>query len=201
MDPRPCSASEAVLRALSMVGKGGQYVLGTGDYRPRAIADVLVDEPWTDRGDGAVGSDCAGFAICWAYMLKRHRPGYNVGPWSTCADDMNCNSVLEDATHARDCFTNVDDQEPQPGDLIAYPTVYVHGQQFPGHVCIVTGTSRRIAPWDPSAPRWDLLDVAHCHGPNGFKPGVVVTDGSIWLHRDAQWPKPEHRSHLVRALP
>jgi hypothetical protein len=204
-DPRPCSAPEAVARALRCVAsKKGQYVLGTGDYRPGSSFGQLVDEPWTDRGDGTVGSDCAGFAISWCYKLRRHRPGYNVGPWSSCSDDINCNSALEDAQHAKDCFALVDDQTPLPGDLLLYPSFTLATsdgpKQFIGHVAIVVGVSR-VQAWDASSPRWDLLDVAQCHGPNGFKPGAVATDGSIWLRHDVVWPKPEHRSHLIRALP
>ncbi len=203
-EPRPCSPAEAVQRALSIIGKGGQYVLGTGDYRPRYAAGRLIDVPWTDRA-GEVGSDCAGFAISWCYKLQRHRVGYNRGPWSSVCDDINCNSALEDAQHARDLFCLVeqqDDNRPRVGDLLMYPTFHLAGHPQPliGHVCIVTSVSH-VVTWDPAKPRWDLLEVAQCHGPNGFTPGVVATDGSIWSHHDAMWPKPEHRSHLIRAVP
>jgi hypothetical protein len=39
-----------------------------------------------------------------------------------------------------------------------------------------------------------------CRGPNGKRPGIVATDGSIWDHHDALWPKPEHRSVLLRMV-
>lgn len=206
MTPRPCSADEAVARAISLINNGGQYVLGAGDYRPKQMPGGIIDLPWTER-DGLVGSDCAGFAISWCYKLQRHRPGYNVGAWSTCSDDINCNSAIEDAQHARDCFVLVEQQpeaEPQVGDLLAYPTIYLAGKEFPGHVCIVVGIDRYLADpyvWDFAKPRYDLLDVAQCHGPNTFKPGVVRTDGSIWMRHDSVWPKPEHRSWLIRAAP
>jgi hypothetical protein len=201
-EPRPCSAAEAVARALSIVGKGGQYELGTGDYRPQPTFPGApdVDLPWTTNDLGARGSDCAGFAGCWCYKLPRHRPGYNRGPWSTCSDDLNCNSKLEDARHGRDLFAVVTDA-PQPGDILAYPTIYLPGHPpFCGHECIVVGVSRAAA-FDISKPDWSLLDVAQCCGPNGRAPAVVASDGSIWNQHDHLWPKPEHRSELIRALP
>src|SRR5215831_17450620 len=101
-----------------MVGNGGQYELGTGGYRPGA-AD---DKPWTTAGSGAVGSDCAGFAISWCYKLPRHRAGFNAGAWASVADDLNCNSAIEDADHKMELFVRATGAV-QPGDLIAYPTI------------------------------------------------------------------------------
>jgi hypothetical protein len=73
-DPK-CSAADAVGRAGRLVSsRTGQYVLGTGDYRPTTTSDT----PWTVNA-GLTGSDCAGFAICWAWKLVRHRPGFNKG--------------------------------------------------------------------------------------------------------------------------
>ncbi len=77
--PRPCSATEAVWRALSLVDNGGMYVLGTGDY----LGENLP--PWTSRGP-LIGSDCAGFAMSWCYKLPRHRKGYRTqGTRATCS--------------------------------------------------------------------------------------------------------------------
>ncbi len=98
INQRPCSPAEAIQRALSIVGHGGQYWLGTGDWKPNA-----TDVPWTTN-NGGTGSDCAGFAISWCYKLTRHRPGFNVGSWSSCSDDLNCNSAIEDAEHAGELF-------------------------------------------------------------------------------------------------
>lgn len=194
----PCDATEAVQRALSLVGVPMPYVLGTGDYDPAATVDV----PWTQRG-GLTGSDCAGFALCWCYKLTRHRPGYNVGPWATVSDDINCNSAIEDAEHGGALF-RIADGDPKPGDLITYPTIRIYGQDgelhtFIGHVCIVVGVSR-AEQWSPSLPDYSLLDVAHCHGPNGRRPAVTRADGSHWNQHDAVWPKPQHRSRLLRAV-
>lgn len=187
--PRPCLAATAVERTLSLVGKGGQYVLGTGDY----LGDGKP--PWTTRA-GLSGSDCAGFAMCWAYKLPRHRPGYNHGAWSSVSDDINCNSGIEDAEHARDLFELTD--TPRLGDLLTYPTFTVSGKRFIGHVGIVVGVSR-VLEWDPAIPQYELLDIAQCKGPNGRAPAVVATDGSVWAHHDTLWPKLQHRTRILRA--
>jgi hypothetical protein len=196
--PRPCTASEAVARALSMVGSGGQYELGTGDYR----AGAADDRPWTSSHSGAVGADCAGFALSWCYKLPRHRPGLNVGPWSTVADDLNCNSAIEDADHQQDLFVRATGSI-QVGDLIAYPTITLPdhpGQEWIGHVAIVVGVARAAA-FDLARPDYSLLDVAQCCGPNGRAPAVIASDGSIWNQHDHQWPKPQHRTVILRARP
>jgi len=200
MNERPCSATEAVLRArLLLAAKTGQYVLGTGDYRPWTDeAGNVTDWPWTSRGT-MTGSDCAGFAISWCYKLRRHRPGFNKGHWATVADDLNCNSAIEDGRHNRELFEEV--LTPFPGALLLYPTIYLAGRSpFIGHVGIVSGVDRCLE-WDVDAPDFTLLDVIHCCGPNGRKPAVVKSDGAIWQHHSHLWPKPEHKSVLLRALP
>jgi len=196
----PCAASDAVKRALSIATKGGEYFLGSGDYRPKGDSDV----PWTSIPGKRMGSDCAGFALSWCYQLTRHRPGYNKGAWASVADDINCNSALEDAQHRAELFRLLDaDERPEPGDLVLYPTFTLNGSdgkshRFIGHVGIVVGTSR-VVDWQPGWNHYEQLDIAQCRGPNGRKPGVVLTDGSVWSHHDSVWPKKQHRSHLIRA--
>jgi hypothetical protein len=188
-----CSAAVAVERAKSLIDKGGQYVLGTGDY--------LGDDkpPWTARGD-MIGSDCAGFAISWCYTLRRHRPGYNHGSWATVSDDINCNSILEDAAHARELFVFVaPDDRPRPGDLLTYPTVSHDGRRHIGHVGIVIGVDR-AGDFRLDKPDWSLLDVAHCCGPNGREPAVVRTTGARWNVQD-RTGRPGQRTRLLRAVP
>jgi hypothetical protein len=192
----PCNAMEAVDRARRMVNNGGQYLLGTGDYRPftptKDIRDIvgrdlgLVDLPWT-LNNGEQGSDCAGFAICWCWKVKRHRPGFNKGPWASVEDDINVNSIIEDAKHKGELvegwvgpFEVI--QNPRAGDLICYPTFWLYGKQFIGHVAII-----EIVPANYKPGRFDLLTVIQCHGPNGFRPGVVRTDGSLFVHHDDVW--------------
>lgn len=212
-EPRPCSAIEAVARARTLLAHPSNlatgYFYGTGNYKPITLAGRPIDVPWTEEADklGRVhtGSDCAGFAICWCYKLPRHRPGYNRGAWASIEDDINCNSAIEDAEHARDLFVLVEQQAvnwPQPGDLLCYPTFRIEGHPRPwiGHVGIVLDTVR-AAEWDGANPQYQLLDVAQCCGPDERKPAVLATDGSAWMKHDHDWPKPEHRTRLLRARP
>jgi hypothetical protein len=179
-------------RMLALVGKPIPYMLGTGD----------ADGP-TAR-DGVVGFDCAGAAICYAHQLKRHRPGFNRGRWATVSDDINCNSMIEDAEHKQELFVPVDENDVQPGDLIAYPTIYVRRVlrktlKFIGHVQMVV----RTPPWPWSRTRHGFagLDVVHCHGPNGRVPGVTLSAGDACDRHDEQWGKPQHQTRIVRRKP
>src|SRR3569833_2179287 len=108
-----CNPTIALQRARNALSMGGQYILGTGDYNGPSD-----DVPFTTNQYGT-GSDCAGFAICYAWMLKRHRPGFNSGPWASVSDDINCNSILEDAQHEQSLGVLV--SVPRPGDLLLYP--------------------------------------------------------------------------------
>lgn len=201
MSDPSCNAAEAVLRAMSIARKGGQYIMGTGDYRPSLViaagVAVTTDLPWTSNANG-LGSDCAGFAICWCWKLRRNRPGFNKGSWASVEDDINCNSALEDAQHKQELFTLVKPgEEVRPGDLLIYPTFYLAGHPKPwiGHVCIVI----RVPPgWVLGKNRFSELTVAQCHGPDTFTPGVVITDGSIWDQHDHMWPGELQRSYVVR---
>ena len=162
--PRPLFvADRAVAHALAMVGRG-VYQLGTGDLGSN------IDDP----------RDCFGFAVCEAFGIRRHRQGFNVGPWATVADDLNCNSAIEDARHAGELFALT--SRPELGALLTYPTIRLagHPQPFIGHVGIVVGVSRCLE-WDPAHPHYALLDVVQCRGPNGRRPGIVATDGSVPL--------------------
>lgn len=188
----PCTAPEAIDRARAVVNSGGQYILGTGDYWPHTEAGKPVDLPWTARS-GKWGSDCAGFAICYAWKLKRHRPGFNRGSWATVSDDINSDSALEDAHHRKELFDLAD--RPQPGDLLIYPSIRLNGHRFIGHVGLIEAVP---AEWDAAFPQYGLLTVLQCHGPNGFRPGVVRTDGAVWQHHDHIWPKPAHRTQIIR---
>lgn len=187
MNERPQSPSLAALTALDLVGHG-IYQLGTGD------CDTRADEP----------TDCAGFAICKAYGLRRHRPGYNVGSWATVTGDLNSNAIIEDARHARELFAPVTGK-PRIGDLVAYPTIRIKGADglthvFVGHVAIVVNVGR-VLEWDPAFPSYASLDIAQCIGPDGRKPGIVASDASHFSHHDAQWPRDDHRTWLLRAVP
>lgn len=185
--PRPhYTAAAAVAQARALVGRG-VYQLGTGDH--------------TSKGDDP--RDCFGFAVCELYGIKRHRPGFNTGPWATVTDDLNCNSALEDAEHDQELFELA--FTPAPGILLAYPTIRLRGDDgalhtFIGHIGIVTGVSRCLE-WDRENPDYALLDVVQCSGPNGRRPGIRATDGSVWNRHDEVWPKSEHRTRMLRVKP
>jgi hypothetical protein len=173
------------------VGNGGQYILGTGDYWPHKQAGKAVDVPWTTKA-GLWGTDCAGFAICYAWKLRRHRPGFNKGSWATVSDDINTDSVFEDATHKKELGVIVD--TPRPGDLLLYPSVRRNGKRIlVGHVSLI---EKVPAEWDIRDPQYDLLTVLQSYGPNGRKPGIRRTDGSIWDRHDDAWSK--HKSVIIR---
>ncbi len=191
MNPRPCSGPEAAKRALSIAGLGGQYLLGTGDYRPHGVLDL----PWTER-DGERGTDCAGFAMCWAYKVVRHRPGFAKG--GDIEDDINTDSGLWDAAHARDLYEPI--ETPELGALLVTPTIRLPHFYKMGHVRICVGTARVIE-WDPAAPTWELLDLAEACGPNRRSPGVILSTGAGVARHNRMWPKPEHRTRILRAVP
>lgn len=184
-----CSAEEARERALALVGSPlGLYVYGTGSYHPGAEHD-------TPSGNERWETDCAGFALSWAWKLDRHRPGFNAGPWASVSDDINCNSALEDAAHRSDVFTHPAPGalDPRPGDVLVYPTFRAWGAVHIGHCALVLEVES-----DFRAGRWDRLVVAQAHGPTGFSPGVVRTDGSVFLRHDWHWPRLDQRTKLLR---
>jgi hypothetical protein len=172
VNPRPLhTAEEAVRHALAMVGRG-VYQLGTGD-----IGSNNDDE-----------RDCFGFAVCECYGIKRHREPFNRGAWATVEDDLNCNSAIEDAQHARELFEVL--WRPMPGALIMYPTIHLpgHPQPWIGHVKIVFGVSR-CAEWDPQRPDWSLLDTVECRPPPRVGCGIVRGTGLGMNTHDKIWPK------------
>lgn len=171
---------EAVKLAEALVGTG-IYRLGTGD----------CDTPVGDY------SDCAGFAICRCYSIRRHRPGFNKGAWASVEDDINCNSAIEDADHKRELFERV--LRPEPGCLLTYPTIVLdkdHAKfRYIGHVAIVVGVP---AEWDARVSRYAELTVVQCCGPNGHYPGIVKTNAAHWDVHDKVWPKAEHKTAMLR---
>jgi hypothetical protein len=163
------------------------------------VGNNVTDLPWTAK-NGQSGSDCAGFAICWAWKLRRHRPGFNVGAWATVSDDINCNSALEDGLHKQELFTTIPEGEKvRPGDLLVYPTITTlkgkdgKVKRFIGHVGII-----EFVPPNFKYGDWGRLSIIQCHGPNFRKPAVVRSDGSIWAHHDTLWGKIQHRTRIVR---
>ena len=194
MIPRPKNAAAtAVSYALSLVGKG-TYHLGARD----ADAANLV-------------FDCTSFCMRYCYGIAGHRPGYNrgwgvdwcTGQTATVEDDLNSNSAIEDALHARDLFEVVMGP-PLPGDIMAYPTIRIPGQTagpWIGHAAICVDVSRARHNWDPHRPAFGLLDMVECHGPNGLTPAIRRTTGAVFDRHSVTWPKAYHRSWLLRVRP
>ena len=176
-------------RMLALAGKPIPYALGTGDAHGP-----------TRRKDGLEGFDCAGAAICYAHQLKRHRPGFNRGRWATVSDDINCNSMIEDAEHKQELFVPVAEDDVKPGDMIAYPTIYVRRLlrptlKFIGHVQMVV---KAPTGWTRDGMGFTALSVVHCHGPDRRIPGVTLGDGLACDMHDERWGKPQHQTRIVR---
>lgn len=184
MNPRPLrNALEAVKIAKAHVGKG-VYWLGTGD----------LDTPPEGK------TDCFGFAVNKCYGIPRHRPGFNHGNWATVSDDLNSNSAIEDAHHARDLFEPI--LRPEVGAILAYPNIrlVVDGKphKFTGHAAIIVAVPPE---WDVDNPDYARVTIVQCIGPNGRKPGIVRSLATAFQTHDHNWPKFEHRTHILRVKP
>lgn len=176
---RDQEAAEVVARA--------RAAKGTGVYKLGGIQLPVFDAEHCTTAPGWA-TDCSGF-VCWAWGIKRDRPGFNRGPWSTVSDDVNTDSIVQDATHKQELFTPV--VLPAPGDLLVYPGAWQGGYRvLIGHVGLISSVPAGYTPGD-----YSRLQVVQCHGPNGANM-VVETDGSIWAHHDANWPK--YKSMIVR---
>jgi hypothetical protein len=182
-------AIEALERCKKLIG-AGTYKLGASDKD----ADDLV-------------FDCLSFCVRYGYGIAGHRPGFNrdwkedwmTGATSSVIDDLNSNSAIEDAFHARELFELVTGP-PQLGDIIAAPTIRLQGHPDPwvGHAVIVAGVERAHRRWDPQHPAFALLDVVECHGPDKTHPAIRMNNGTYFDGWRATWPKVQHRSWLLR---
>ncbi len=180
--------ADRVTRALSM-RDSGQYILGTGGWRPGP------DVPWTTHHKtGLVGSDCSGF-VCWVHHLVRHRPGFGRGPGAHVTDDISVDSLLFDAIHNHDLF-QMATGPAAPGDLLIMPGRYSPaGKRLAiGHVLMVVSVPAELDGWNGYL-------VIQCRGPNGKRPGVVVTDASVCTRHDAKWVRvPAMRTQVIRRI-
>ena len=205
--------NDAAQRALSMVGRG-YYWLGGGDYAPAHFFPSAppIDEPWTRGPENTLVAgkdvcDCSAFAM-WAHRLRKHRPGFNHGAWATVSDDINTDSITEDAMHKRELFSLV--TMPEPGDLIVYRSIWQDAlgaindegrgtRRWIGHIGVIVDVP---AGW--GAGELASLGVVHCHGPQGKGPAVTRSDGSIWAHHGAMWnddgAHPMRSAMLVRVI-
>jgi hypothetical protein len=192
----PCSAVEALARMDALKTEQMPYCLGTGNYDPKHPLT-----PWTYSSKyDLTGSDCAGAAQCYAFKLVRHRPGFNHGDWATISDDINTNSGIEDALHKQELYTIVLEGPPLPGDLLAYPTIYItdadDGERhvFIGHVAMLKHIP---VDWKPGEG-YHRMTILQCCGGNNRKPAVIETDASTFDRHDAKWPKMKHRTQILR---
>ena len=169
------TGAEAVARARTALGTG-TYLLGGTDQCDKS--------GWR--------TDCSGF-VCWAWSIRRDRPeGFNRGPWSTVADAVNTDSMVQDAQHKQELFTAVPAALAEPGDLLVYPGAWQAGHRILiGHVSLISSVPTPKS----TAVKYSDFRVVQCHGPNGAQM-VVETDGSIWDHHDANWP--QYRSLVLR---
>jgi hypothetical protein len=189
---RPCTASEAVSRALALLADPSNatagYLLGAGDYRDGWTS------PWTHGPEGTGhGGDCR-VAFLWCYRVPASRRGYNVGSWSSVSDCVNYNSLIEDSEHAQDLVVPVTDA-PQAGDVLCYPTIYLPGHPHPwiGHGAIVLDASK----WDGSFASLEIMQVC---GPPYRTPAAVRSSGAHFDEHSKTWPRDEHRSRLLRVV-
>lgn len=193
MNPRPIRTAQQAVSTALLLERQGTYHLGATD----ADAARLV-------------FDCTSFAMRHCYGVPGHRPGYNRGwgtDWSTgesstCEDDINSNSAIEDAMHGQDLFIPVTGR-PFPGDIMAYPTIRLPGRTDPwvGHAAIVVAVDRARASWDWARPDFSLLDMMECHGPNNTTPAIRRATGVVFSAHSVSWPRPQHRSWLLRVRP
>lgn len=190
----PCSDTEAVQRMLELeASRKGVYAWGAGHYdptHPEMLGQTTVG--------GLTGWDCAGAAVCHAYRLFRHRPGFNRQMHATIEDDLNVDSIIEDADPDRGGRMELGElvTVPAPGILLMTPTIKIPEKAFdePGHVRLIIDASR----WNPAAPRWCDVIYLECRGPNKRAPGVVRDSGGSVDTHDRLWPLPQHRAVLVR---
>lgn len=192
---RPALVDDAIARMLQMVGTDYPYILGTGNYTGKEEPCG----PW----------DCIG-AICDAFKLKRHRPGYARGAlpdsWSRFADvtdDINSNSMIKDALINQDLWRFVPHGEPLlAGDALVYPTIVVvdaddgERHRFTGHGQLVIDPNGAS-----SGGPYMHVRIAHSHGPNERRPAVELGYAKAMDHHNAVWPKQVHRAWALRIVP
>lgn len=160
--------NDAVLRALSMVGKG-VYELGAGGRKP-SNKDPLGD---SRKGKpGRMYCDCSGF-VCWSLGIDRLQTWANSNP----DDDTwySCEWMIEDALSEKYVlFEKIPlDKQVMPGDIIVYGP---KGKMKWGHVGLITsvlpGFKRGETDW------WKFLSITHCS--TGGTAAVRTSNAKIW---------------------
>jgi hypothetical protein len=190
----PCSPEQAVQRMLDLeTSRKGCYVWGAGHFdpdHPEMLGMTTVK--------GMTGWDCAGAAVSHAFELFRHRPGFNAQPQATVSDDLNVDSILEDADPRRGGLLELGELAtiPAPGILLLTPTIRIPAKNFvdPGHVRLIIDATK----WDPSASKWADVTYLECCGGPGRAPGVIRNTGESVDKWDSVWPKWNMCAAMVR---
>lgn len=193
----PCSPEVAVQRMLELeASRRGAYSWGAGHFDPDhpALLGMTV-------ANGIQGWDCAGAAISHAFMLTRHRPGFNRQRYATVEDDINVDSIIEDADADHGGHQELGElvTAPDPGVLLLTPTIRIPAKGFvePGHVRMIIDASK----WSAAAPRWADVVYLECKGPPKRAPGVVRNAGESVDQWDATWPTHKAVMVHIRARP
>lgn len=191
------------------------YRLGSGGYH-RGTFGTVNDVPWTPDTHGVVGSDCWG-AIKFAFALVGHRPGFNTSLKRSkfdildVTDDINSNSAIGDARTKQELFVELKhDDVIQVGDILTYPTIMLPNKERTdwlrdedGDVLRWIGHGQLVK--SPGGARvgsqYSGIEVIQCYGPNNRRPAIRITDASAMDKHDERWPKPEHRTTVLRIHP
>jgi hypothetical protein len=158
--------AEAVASALSLLGKGYPYILGTGNnLGPTRLR----------KRDGTYtvpGFDCWGFADSWAYGRPRTERGFNKGSWATVADARNCDSAVEEAEHIGKAYQVID--TPEVGCLLVMPSIRDKASKRIriGHVWLV------VAVPEAWGGRFDELETVQCQA--SVPPAIKRGPGPRW---------------------
>jgi len=202
---KPCSREMALsrMRALSKI-TDAKYQLGTGNFNKASYNAKLG---LTVPAGFAKEYDCAGAAMCEAYMITRHDPGFAAGKvppdyrdQNDIDDDHNTNSAIEDALTKQEVYELVLEGPMLPGDLVMWATITLYDKDdgekhvFIGHVLMASYVP---AGWKPEDGFYKCRFLQCCGG-NGRKPAVIETDGSSIDRHNAVWPKKAHRAFIVR---
>ena len=117
--PVPVTASDVVVRARSMVGKG-KYKLGKGGRAPSNPTPFVEEQ-----------CDCSGF-VAWCLGIDRYQPGKVAqGDW------IETTAVVKDATHYGGTFSLIP-YNHRPGDVIVYGDLFRGKKKVgEGHIAIV----------------------------------------------------------------
>jgi hypothetical protein len=137
----PITPHEAIMRALDTVAlPRSRYKLGAGGKDPESKT------PFTEL-DGVIGSDCVGFVL-WCLGVDRFQEKL----FSTFGGWINTDSIMQDAAGKKEFFEFV--SQPQPGDLVVFPSIYVNGKRKRiGHVGIVSSVAIDVSDW--TAALWN----------------------------------------------